>query len=96
VTRRKRESAGSAARTLIVERWLDRLSARAELDGRPVEIPRALLPKDAGPDTVMRVERSTDRLTVTIDPEATEAALRESGRLVAKLSRRDPGGDVTL
>jgi hypothetical protein len=81
---------------LIIDRWIDRRVARAELDGELVEIPRALLPDDVATDAVMRVERSPGRVIITIDARATADARREIAQLVSKLARRDRGGDVTL
>ena len=83
--------------TLIVDRWVSDGTASAELDGeRSVAVPRTLLPAEAAPDIVLRVERDAARVTITIDREATEAARRESEQLSARLRQRDTGGDITL
>ena len=83
--------------TLIVDRWVGDGTASAELDGeRSVAVPRALLPAEAAPDIVLRVERDAVRVTITIDRGATEAARRESEQLSARLRQRDTGRDITL
>ncbi|HJR43478.1 MAG TPA: hypothetical protein VJ812_15395 [Gemmatimonadaceae bacterium] len=91
-----RKRARTDLQRLIIDRWIDGQVARAELDGEMVEVPRALLPDDATADTVMRVERAPGRVVITLDARATAGARRVSARLVAKLARRDRGGDVRL
>lgn len=100
MTGRKRSRASAVeeeAHTLIVDAWVDRATARAELDGRRlVMVPRSLLPRDAAPDLVLRVERAARSVTIVVDESATEAARLDAARAVRRLRARDPGGDVVL
>jgi hypothetical protein len=89
--RPKRRVAG-----FTIERWLDERSARVEMDGELVQVPRVLLPADASPDDVLVVERTGDRVTISIDREATDDARRRARRTAARLRRRDAGGSLTL
>ena len=92
----RRKRARKVTRTLIVDRWVDKHVARAELDGQTVEVPRALLPEDAEADAVMRVERGESRVTITLDVDAASRARQDAERLTRKLRGRDRGGSVTL
>lgn len=83
--------------TLIVDRFADDHTAVVEIDGAIiVPIPRLLLPEDATTDSVLRVARNPRHVSVTMDPEATAAARRESALLAERLRARDPGGDLAL
>lgn len=87
-------------------RWIvDRFEgdvAVVEVDGeRFLELPRWLLPSDAGEGDVIAVAVAADesgRRTVElrVDRDATERAREEAARLIEELRRRDPGGDVEL
>lgn len=90
-----RRQPGGAPATMVVERWVDDRTARVELDGDLVELPRSLLPSDAVRDDVLRVERSAERVMISIDRAATGAARRRGEQLASRLRRRDPGGDLT-
>lgn len=58
-------------------------------DGRPVVIPRDLLPIGATPG-------STLLWTLAVDTEATEAAARGTAEVRAQLKKTDPGGTIHL
>jgi len=81
---------------IIIERWLDERSARVEMDGELVQVPRTLLPADASPDDVLVVERAGEQVIITIDREATNDAKQRTERTVSRLRRRDTGGNLTL
>lgn len=83
--------------TLIVDRFADDHTAVVEIDGATiVPIPRLLLPEDATSDSVLRVARDPQHVSISMDPEATAAARRESALLAERLRARDPGGDLVL
>jgi hypothetical protein len=88
---------------------LEEDSAQVEEDGvRVIHVPRSILPPGAAEGDVLTVglerqqrkNREAVRVTITLDRDATEAALDKSRRQVnraRKASRReDPGGDVVL
>lgn len=87
-------------------RWIvDRFEgevAVVEVDGdRIVDVPRWLLPTEAGEGDVIvvRVDADDDGRKLAelrVDREATERAREEARRLVDELRRRDPGGDIQL
>lgn len=90
-------------------RWaidgLEDLAARVEEDGRTIlTVPRWLLPPDAREGQLLSVTRASSPgssiITITVDTEATETALKRSADSVAKIAsaskRRDRGGDVSL
>lgn len=81
---------------LVVEHVDATPLARVELDGDRFEVPRALLPDAVAIDDVLSVERSSGRVTIAIDRDATAAARRDGDALAAKLAKRDPGGNLTL
>ncbi len=62
-------------------------------DGKMISLPAALLPKGARGGQILRV-------TIELDPQATQQALDASKAQVEKGSRasrkRDPGGDIVL
>jgi hypothetical protein len=58
-------------------------------DGETVNVPRSLLPPAAKPGDVLS-------WTLEIDHEATRQLADETKRLQQELSKRDPGGDLTL
>jgi hypothetical protein len=79
--------------------------ARIEEDGkRIITVPRYLLPANAREGQLLRVTRAEATgkltLTVTVDEQATAAALEKSAatvrRAMAASRKRDPGGDVAL
>jgi len=72
-----------------------------EVDGTGFfDLPRWLLPAGARGDDVLAVtvDAEQDRAVVTImrDTAATAQAKAEGADAVARLKRRDPGGDVRL
>ena len=84
-------------------RWtvdhLDEKVARCEIDGAAVHLPRWLLPADARAGDVLRVrherEGQRSRVTIVRDDAATEQAMDESRR---QLARNEPTskGDIVL
>jgi len=71
------------------------------VDGRSLlDVPRWLLPHAARPDDVLgvTVDAGPDRTVVTIvrDAAASARARAEAEDAVARLKRRDPGGDLRL
>lgn len=91
------ERRGQREHTLIIDRLVDEATAVVEIDGSSLApIPRLLLPVDADSDAVLRVARGPRDVSITIDSDATEAARRESARLMNRLRTRDPGGDIAL
>ncbi len=58
-------------------------------DGTTLNVPRSLLPKGTQPGDVLT-------LTLERDLEATRRLADETKALQAKLSERDPGGDIKL
>jgi hypothetical protein len=85
---------------------IDEGMARVEEDGeRMVTVPRYLLPAAAREGQVLRVGRAAAgresvTLTISIDPDATTAALEQSRKqtsaILAQSKKRDPGGNVSL
>ncbi len=75
--------------------------AVVEVDGGSLlDFPRWLLPHAARADDVLRVtvDAGPERTVVTIvrDAEASARARAEAEDAVARLKRRDPGGDLRL
>jgi hypothetical protein len=87
---------------------LEEDSAQIEEDGtRVIHVPRSILPPGAKEGDVLTVgleqqrrgNREAVRVTITLDPEATEAAVEKSRQQVKRgkrASRRDSGGDIVL
>jgi hypothetical protein len=69
-------------------------------DDRVVHLPAELMPREAREGAVLHLEReeSGDRVTLhlRLDREATARGLDDSRREIDELTRRDPGGDLTL
>ncbi|HEY8468887.1 MAG TPA: DUF3006 domain-containing protein [Longimicrobiales bacterium] len=86
---------------LVVDRF-DGDLAVVEVDGtRFLDLPRWLLPPGTREDDVVRitVRRAPDgtvTCTARVDAAATAAAREEAERLVERLRRKDPGGDIVL
>ena len=57
--------------------------------GETLNVPRSLLPPEAGPGAVLT-------LTLEYDAEATRKVADETNQVQDRLSRRDPGGDIQL
>lgn len=75
--------------------------ASVDEGGRMIRLPSWLLPAGAREGDLLRVGRSEDdegvRLTIRIDRQATEEALRRSrAQVEASRSMADPGGDIVL
>ncbi len=102
-----------AFRILPMPTWLiDSLeedSAQIEEDGvRVIHVPRSILPAGAKEGDVLLVgleqqrrgKREAVRVTITLDPDATEEALEKSRKQVKRARnasrRRDSGGDIAL
>ncbi len=63
------------------------------------DIPLASLPAGSRPGSVLRVPESDgtpDWTLATLDEGARLARLREAEEILARLRKRDPGGDVKL
>lgn len=58
-------------------------------DGETLNVPRAFLPKGAKAGDVLAV-------SFEIDAAATETLAKATKDIQARLSRRDPGGDIAL
>jgi len=86
---------------LVVDRFEGELAV-VEVDGdRFLDLPRWLLPPGTREDDVVvltvRVARDGSvKCTARVDAEATAAAREEAERLVQRLRRKDPGGDIVL
>jgi len=85
---------------LIVDRHEDTRTV-VEADGAGFfDLPRWLLPRAARGDDVLAVtvEAEADRVVITVvrDAAATAQAKTDAAAAVARLKRRDPGGDVQL
>ena len=88
------------------ERWVvDRLEGdlavvRTE-NGGLVNLPRWILPTEAGEGTHLEVAEQarglqTCTLTISVNPAAGEAMRAEAGAILHRLRGRDPGGDLPL
>jgi hypothetical protein len=88
---------------------LEEDSAQIEEDGvRVIHVPRSILPPGAVEGDVLTVAleqqrrgtREAVRVTITLDPEATNDAMEKSQKQVKRAKnasrRRDSGGDVIL
>jgi hypothetical protein len=58
-------------------------------EGQTLNVPRSLLPPEAGPGAVLT-------LTLEYDALATRKVTDETKQVQDRLSRRDPGGDIQL
>lgn len=90
-----------AQRTWTVDSIEEGIAAVEEDGGRILHLPDWLLPdgvKEGDVLTATREESGDGRLvlTVRIDREATERALRRSREQLERLRGRDPGGDIVL
>ncbi|MDQ3396854.1 MAG: DUF3006 domain-containing protein [Deinococcota bacterium] len=86
---------------LTVDRFEDGGWAVLESDdGRVIDLPRAFLPEEARAGDVIRLETAyggeTSVLILRLDREAADAQRDASGRLLARLRGKDPGGDIEL
>jgi hypothetical protein len=86
---------------LVVDRFEGDLAVVAADGARFLDLPRWLLPAGIREDDVVHVtvERAPDgtvTCTARLDAAATAAAREEAERLVQRLRRKDPGGDVVL
>jgi DUF3006 family protein len=79
--------------------------ASVEVDGgRMITVPLSALPAGTREGHVLRVQREQSgdgvrsTLTIELDAAATQRALEESARQVAKTAKqkKDPGGDIVL
>jgi hypothetical protein len=66
-----------------------RIAVLVDDDGRPINVARDLLPRDAQAGDVLAV-------TFERDLEATRRIAAETRRLQEDLQKTDPGGDLTL
>ena len=91
---------GEKTRIWVVDR-VDRPFAVlvADDDGRGAEVPLAELPAAVREGSVLRVPHTDGepRWNVAeLDEELRRARLQEAEAALARLRRRDPGGDITL
>lgn len=89
-----------ARHTLVVDRFEGEWAV-VELDGRRfLDLPRTFLPPDARSDDVLvlevRGEGGEAELRLRRDLEATRRALERGRKLVERLRKKDPGGDIVL
>lgn len=71
----------------------------ADDDGRGAEVPLARLPAAVREGSVLRVPHADGEPqwdTVEVDEKLRRARLNEAEAALARLRRRDPGGDITL
>lgn len=86
---------------LVIDRFEGDLAV-VEIDGdRFLDLPRWLLPPGVREGEVVLArptlgEDGERHLELWVDRAATEAARAEAEALLARLRRRDPGGDITL
>ncbi len=70
-----------------------------DIGARVVELPLTDLPEGTREGSVLRVPAAQglpDWAGAELDEEARQARLEEAERILARLKRRDPGGDVKL
>ncbi len=68
-------------------------------DAHHEDVPVTLLPAGVGEGAVLRVPEFGDSPAwahATVDEELRRARLRDAEEVLARLRRRDPGGDVVL
>ena len=71
----------------------------ADDDGRGAEVPLAGLPAAVREGSVLRVPHPDGEPqwdAAEVDEELRQARLNEAEAALARLRRRDPGGDITL
>jgi len=97
----ERLTEGPEQHRLVVDRFEGDLAV-VEVDGdRFLDLPRWLLPPGTREDDVvaLTVQAAPDGsvlCTARVDAAATAAAREEAARLVQRLRRKDPGGDIVL
>jgi hypothetical protein len=74
---------------LEIDRFEGPIAVLLGEDGKPIELPRALLPAGAAEGSVLR-------FSLEIDEEATKALSDELKAVQKELKKTDPGGDLTL
>lgn len=76
--------------------------AAVEVEGRRIDVPRAILPAGAREDWILSVEveageDGSSTVRIAYDREATGAALRRSVEQLRRIPKQDdPGGDIHL
>jgi hypothetical protein len=76
--------------------------AAIEVEGRRIDVPRAILPAGAREDWILAVEVEAGEdgasvVRISYDRAATEAALARSVEQLRRIPRQDdPGGDIHL
>lgn len=86
---------------LVVDRFEGDLAVVEVDGGRFIDLPRWLLPPGTREDDVvaLTVRVGPDgavTCTARVDAAATAAAREEAERLVQRLRKKDPGGDIVL
>lgn len=91
---------GQKGRIWVVDRIARPLAVLvADDDGRGAEVPVAQLPTGVREGSVLRVPHSDGEPrwdAAEVDEELRRARLNEAEAALARLRRRDPGGDVIL
>ena len=91
---------GSPAGVWVVDRIASPVAVLVrDEDERREEVPVALLPGGVREGAVLRVPESGREpawARAVVDEELREARLRQAEEVLARLRRRDPGGDVVL
>lgn len=91
---------GGRTRTWVVDRVNEPLAVLlADDDGRGAEVPLEGLPTAIREGSVLRVPHPDGEPqwdAAEVDEELRRARLKEADAALARLGRRDPGGDITL
>ena len=91
---------GGETRIWVVDRVTAPLAVLvADDDGRAVDVPVTQLPAGVQEGSVLRVPHSDGEPqwdAAELDEELRRARLNEAEAALARLRRRDPGGDITL
>ena len=91
---------GAKTRIWVVDRVERPLAVLvADDDGRGAEVPLAQLPDAVREGSVLRVPHADGEPqwdAAEVDDELRRARLNEAEAALARLRRRDPGGDITL
>ena len=85
----------------VVDRFEGDLAVVRTENGGFVNLPRWILPAEAGEGTHLEVaaqagDHRTCTLTISVNTAAEEAMRAEAGAILHRLRGRDPGGDLPL
>lgn len=91
---------GGKTRIWVVDRVAEPLAVLvADDDGRNAEVPLAQLPAAVREGSVLRVPHADGEPqwdAAEVDEKLRRTRLNEAEAVLARLRRRDPGGDITL